>query len=230
MGVEQVQRVQLGTFVRPAEETLSGQPRVEAVYGYLVRTSRGLLLMDTGLGEADQETDAWYRPRRVDIRKALGSAGVALGDIAMIVNCHLHFDHIGGNQQFPRIPIFCQRGELEMARAGDYTFGALVDFDNVTYELLDGQSEIVPGVHVVPTPGHVAGHQSLVVECDDGSVVLAGQAHDTASQWSADVLATEAPDLGHEPPLPTPSPWMASIMRFDPKRVVFAHDGAVWLP
>jgi N-acyl homoserine lactone hydrolase len=107
---------------------------------------------------------------------------------------------------------------------------SLVDFNGATYELLDGETEIAPGVHVIPTPGHVTGHQSLVVECEDGSVVLAGQAHDTASQWSADVLAFRAEDLGHEPPLPTPSPWMDRIMQFDPKRVLFAHDAAVWLP
>jgi N-acyl homoserine lactone hydrolase len=228
--VDDIQRIQLGTFVRPAQETTTGQPRVEAVYGYLVRTTAGLLLMDSGLGEADPGTDAWYRPRRVDIGEALRSAGSSVEDIDMVINCHLHFDHIGGNPQFPRRPIFCQRLELDTARTDAYTVDALVDFPGATYELLDGESEIGPGLHVVPTPGHVAGHQSLILECDDGSVVLAGQAHDTASLWSADVLATRAGDLGHEPPLPTPSPWMDRILEFDPKRVVFAHDAAVWLP
>ena len=35
---------------------------------------------------------------------------------------------------------------------------------------------------------------------------------------------------GHAAPLPTPSAWMARILEFDPKRVVFAHDSAVWIP
>ena len=70
----------------------------------------------------------------------------------------------------------------------------------------------------------------FVIECDDGSLVLAGQAHDTASQWSSDVLAARAPQLGHEAPLPLPSSWMARILEFDPRRVVFAHDAAVWMP
>jgi N-acyl homoserine lactone hydrolase len=230
MRVEDVRRIHLGTFVRPAEETTTGQVRVEAVYGYLVRTMAGLLLMDSGLGQADEETDAWYRPSRVDLGVALATAGVGVGDVAMVVNCHLHFDHIGGNPRFPRLPLFCQRRELDTARRGDYTVDALVDFTGATYELLDGESEIVPGVHVIPTPGHVAGHQSLVLECEDGSAVLAGQAHDTASQWSADVLALRADELGHTPPLPDPSPWLDRIMRFDPRRVVFAHDAAVWVP
>ena len=77
---------------------------------------------------------------------------------------------------------------------------SLVDFGGAHYEMIDGEVEIVKGVHIIPTPGHVAGHQSIVVECADGSVVLAGQAHDTASQWSADVLAEQAGALGYGAP------------------------------
>jgi len=60
--------------------------------------------------------------------------------------------------------------------------------------------------------------------------VLAGQSHDSASGWSADVLAASAADLGHAEPLPTAPEWMARLMDFDPRRVVFAHDAAVWEP
>lgn len=164
------------------------------------------------------------------IADALSTAGLTLDDVSLVVNCHLHFDHIGGNPRFAGRPLFCQRGELETARAGDYTVPELVDFTGASYELLDGEAEIAPGLHVIPTPGHVDGHQSLVVVCDDGSVVLAGQAHDTATQWSADALAARAAELGHMPPHPEPSPWMARILAFDPRRVVFAHDAAVWTP
>jgi N-acyl homoserine lactone hydrolase len=106
----------------------------------------------------------------------------------------------------------------------------LVDFAGAAYELLDGEAEIAPGVHVIPTPGHVEGHQSIVMECDDGSVILAGQSHDTASQWTADALAAQATRLGHTAPLPNSSPWMTRLLAFDPKRVLFAHDMAVWTP
>jgi N-acyl homoserine lactone hydrolase len=230
MRIDDVRRLDLGTFVRPAEETGTGLPRVEVVYGYVVRTPAGVLLLDTGLGEADDETEAWYRPRRVSVDEALGTVGLATADVGLVVNCHLHFDHIGGNPRFAGRPLFCQRTELETARAGDYTVPELVDFAGASYDVLDGEAEIVAGVHVIPTPGHVAGHQSVVVVCDDGSVVLAGQAHDTASQWSADVLAARAGELGHRPPLPEPSAWLARILELDPRRVVFAHDAAVWVP
>jgi N-acyl homoserine lactone hydrolase len=203
---------------------------VEAVYGYVVAHRDGLVLLDTGIGAADEETEAWYRPRRVPLPSALQQHGLTLDDVQLVVNCHLHFDHCGGNPLFAGRRIVTQRTELATARAGDYTFEPLVDFRGVTYEELDGEAELLPGVHCIPTPGHVDGHQSLVLECDDGSVVLAGQSHDTASAWSADALAARARDLGHGDPLPAYPEWLPRLLAFDPRRVVFAHDAAVWTP
>ena len=135
MRIDDVRRLDLGTFVRPAEETGTGRPRVEAVYAYVVRTPGGALLLDTGLGEADEETEAWYRPRRIAIEEALATAGLTTDDVGLVVNCHLHFDHIGGNPRFAGRPLFCQRTELETARAGDYTVPGLVDFAGASYDV-----------------------------------------------------------------------------------------------
>lgn len=217
MQISDVRRILLGTFTRPPEETGTGRSRVEGVYGYLVRHDQGLVLLDTGMGRGDDGTESWYQPRRVALPDALATAGVSLDDLDLVANCHLHFDHCGGNPLLGATPVLCQRGELATARAGSYTFEDLLD--GVTYELLDGEAEPLPGLHVVPTPGHVDGHQSLVVECADGSVVLAGQSHDNASAWSADALD-----------LPLAPPWMERLLAFDPRRVVFAHDAAVWEP
>jgi N-acyl homoserine lactone hydrolase len=230
MRTHDVQRLLLGTFVRPPEETETGHPRVEAVYGYLIRHDRGMVLLDTGLGRGDAETEAWYRPRRIALPEALGAVRVDLDEIDVVVNCHLHFDHCGGNPMLPGTPVMCQRQELAAAQAGNYTMEHLIDYPGSRYDLLDGEAEIRPGLHVIPTPGHVDGHQSLVVECEDGSVVLAGQSHDTASGWSADALAATAAASGHDEPLPIAPAWMERLLAFDPKRVVFAHDAAVWEP
>ena len=230
MRIGDVRRILLGTFVRPAEETGTGQPRVEAVYGYIVGHPRGVLLLDTGLGAGDAETEDWYRPQRIELADALGAAGMRLPDIDVVVNCHLHFDHCGGNPRLAGTPVVCQRNELATAQRGDYTMEHLIDYPGSTYDLLDGEAELWPGIHVIPTPGHVDGHQSVVVECDDGSLVLAGQSHDTASQWSADALAVQATQLGHDAPLPAAPAWMERLLAFDPRRVVFAHDAAVWEP
>jgi hypothetical protein len=66
-----VRRLDLGYFVRPASETGGPQPRVEPVLAYLVEHDRGLILFDTGIGSANPETEAHYRPRRRDLRNAL---------------------------------------------------------------------------------------------------------------------------------------------------------------
>ena len=137
-------------------------------------------------------TDAHYRPVRRPLQQALSDMGTSLDQIDLVVNCHLHFDHCGGNPLLAGRPVFAQRTELELARSPGHTFPELVDFAGVTYRELDGETEILPGVHVLPTPGHTAGHQSLAVECDDGTVVLAGQSHDYASDHTAADLARRA--------------------------------------
>ena len=95
-----IRRLDLGYFVRPASETGTGSPRVEPVLGYLVRLDDGgLLLFDTGLGQGEADLDAHYRPHRRGLDEALNAAGVQLSDVTMVVNCHLHFDHCGGNPE-----------------------------------------------------------------------------------------------------------------------------------
>ncbi|GHH80514.1 hypothetical protein GCM10018793_35760 [Streptomyces sulfonofaciens] len=225
-----VRRLDLGYFVRPAEETGGAAPRVEPVLGYLVRHPEGLLLFDTGMGVADPGTEAHYRPRRRDLAAALAAAGTALADVSLVVNCHLHFDHCGGNALLARTPILVQDTELAAARRDGYTVPELVDFPGAAYRELSGEAEIWPGVWVVPTPGHTDGHQSLVVRQADGTAVLAGQSHDTASGFAADELARRARQDGAAEPLPHHRPWLDRLCAFDPRRVLFAHDCSVWEP
>lgn len=223
-------RLDLGYVIRPAEEAGTPHPRVEPVLAYLVRHPDGLVLFDTGIGAGDAEVDAHYRPRRHGLREALAGAGVSVADVSLVVNCHLHFDHCGGNPLFAGTPLLVQATELATARAGDYTIDALVDFPGAVYRELDGEAEILPGVHVLPTPGHTAGHQSLVVAKRDGSLVLAGQAHDFASHYAADHHARHAAHDGAAPPLPPYSPWLDRLTDFDPRRIHFAHDASVYEP
>jgi N-acyl homoserine lactone hydrolase len=217
-----VRRVDLGYFVRPAEETGTGQPRVEPVLGYLITHPVGRVLVDTGMG-SHPEVDAHYRPRRVPLEAGLAVAGVKLDDVDFVVNCHLHFDHCGGNPLLAGRPVFAQRDELALARGDDYTLPELVDHAGARYEELDGETEILPGVLILPTPGHTAGHQSVVVTRGDGTIVVAGQSHDNATLFTGDVLGRHA-GVGDHPD------WLHRILELDPRQVVFAHDNAVWTP
>jgi N-acyl homoserine lactone hydrolase len=191
----------------------------------------GLLLLDTGMG-SHPEVDAHYQPVRRPLGAALDGAGIRTDDVRLVVNCHLHFDHCGGNPGLRNRPIFTQRIELETARtAEDYTLPELVDAPGLRYEVLDGEAEVLPGVLIVPTPGHTAGHQSLIVRRADGTVIIAGQSHDTATAYSADVLAWRAKSGEHrQTGLPDFPDWIDRLQRLDPARVVFAHDHAIWEP
>jgi len=91
-------------------------------------------------------------------------------------------------------------------------------------------TEVLPDVYLVPTPGHVDRHQSLVARRKDGTVVCAGQSHDAASFFTYDVLASHARRDGLKEPLPVSPGWMELLLKFDPARVVFAHDLAIWEP
>ena len=225
---QSVRRVDFGWFVRPGSETASGAPRVEPCLGYVVASGRSLVLFDTGMG-SHPEVDAHYRPTRHCLEDALAPLGIAPTDVTHVVNCHLHFDHCGGNPVLSRQPTFVQRVELAQARGTvDYTLPELLDASR--FVELDGIAEILPGVVVLPTPGHTDGHQSLVVTEADGTVVVAGQSHDSASDYAADVLSLQPRRAGYADPLPLAPAWVDYLQSLDPRRVVFAHDHSVWVP
>jgi N-acyl homoserine lactone hydrolase len=224
----EVRRVNYGYFVRPAEETGTGGPRTEPCLGYVVAHDQGMILFDTGMG-SHPEVDAHYRPRRTALHDALAAVGVQLPDVAVASNCHLHFDHCGGNPLLGRVPVYVQETELDTARRTQgYTLPELIDGSR--FEEVAGEAEIMPGIFLIPTPGHTSGHQSLVVRRPDGAVIVAGQSHDTATQYAADQLAWQARRDGHGEPLPAFPGWMDVLQRFDPRLVYFAHDRSVWTP
>jgi N-acyl homoserine lactone hydrolase len=129
----------------------------------------GLVLVDTGMIDTTPELDDEWYPTPHPLPAELVSG------VAVVVNTHLHFDHCGGNRLFPGVPIHVQRRELADARTeDDYTIREWVDFPGSTYVEHDGEVEILPGVRLVPAPGHTAGHQVVVVETDEGPVVLGG--------------------------------------------------------
>jgi len=225
-----IRRVDFGYFVRPGAETGTGAPRIEAVLGYVVEHANGVLLFDTGMGSRP-DVDAHYRPTRTDLRTALRVSGYRLDEITEVANCHLHFDHCGGNPLLVGRPFFVQAQELNAARnTTDYTLPELVDPDGSDWQELPGQTEVLPGVTLIPTPGHTNGHQSLIVRGSDGVVIVAGQSHDSAHAFASDALAVRAHREGVADPLPVSPEWMDVLLTMDPSYVMFAHDHSVWKP
>jgi glyoxylase-like metal-dependent hydrolase (beta-lactamase superfamily II) len=224
-----IRRVLFGHFTIPDD----GDPRAGekvVVCGYLIDHPDGLVLLDTGIAEGHEEVEDLYHPVRRPLDEALASAGVTTGDIQVVVNCHLHLDHCGGNPRFPGMPIFAQQVEFDAAHRDEaYPIVDLYDFPDATYELHGGEADLAKGIRIVPTPGHTPGHQSLVVETDAGRVVLAGQAVGGATEYARAQYGLELRQQGSDGTAKVPE-WIERLQEFDPVLVLFAHDNATWAP
>ena len=139
-------------------------------FSHTIEHPDGLVLVDTGMLESTPQLDERFHP----IVHPLPDELVAR--VAQVVITHMHFDHHGANSLFPGVPIHVQRIEVEDARAqgDDYTVSEWIDFPGMNYVEHDGEAEILPGIRIVPAPGETRGHQIVVVETDEGPVVLGG--------------------------------------------------------
>ena len=87
----------------------------------------------------------------------------APGTIDYIILSHAHADHCNGLKDFPHTKVIAQTQTIE----------ALRHFNN-DFISVDGQYDVLGDGSLVciPTPGHTAGHQSLLITCDDSSRIL----------------------------------------------------------
>lgn len=200
------------------------------VNAWVVRHPEATVLVDTGIGEHIPSEDvATMRFIRTPITDALATVGLAPSGIDLVLNCHLHADHAGGNIHFRGTQILVQPDELSAADEAGYTVREDVDLDGGAYEPRGGEYEALPGIRVIPTPGHSPGHQSVAVETDAGLLVLAGQCFRDASGFARAVTAHRLAGEGYEHAPPTPA-WLPRLLELGPYRVAFGHDLAVWQP
>jgi N-acyl homoserine lactone hydrolase len=222
-----VTRMLLGGFLAP--ESVAAGERV-VVNAWVVRHPEATVLVDTGLAEHLPPADvAEMRFTRTPITEALARIGLAPGDVHLVINCHLHADHAGGNVEFRGTPILVQPAELVAAQEPDYTVREEADLDGASWQEREGEHEPLPGIRVIPTPGHSPGHQSVSVDTDAGRLLLAGQASRDASEFSRALTAYRLTQEGFPEPPPYPD-WLPRVLALEPYRVAFGHDLAVWQP
>ncbi|HXU61825.1 MAG TPA: MBL fold metallo-hydrolase [Polyangia bacterium] len=148
----------------------------------LVEVAGRRLLVETGNGDKfpPKLKEIYGIDHDRDVGVALREAGVATDDIDTVVMTHMHFDHSGGTTRrtaaggfepvFRRARHVVQRREWEDATRPHERNRASYLQENIAplgeaglLQLADGEMEIAPGVRVVPTPGHTAGHQSVLI-------------------------------------------------------------------
>jgi len=184
-----------------------GQPWTVPVTSFLVSHPSGKLLFDTGvhcqarldplarLGAERMKRLAVKSQAGDDVVPQLATLGLTPDDIRFVANSHLHFDHCGGNEFFPRATFLVQRPELESARRPGFVPGynpSPIDFDHpLDYRMIEGEHDVFGDGSVIlfPTYGHTPGHQSLRVRAGkQGQIVCASDACYTRENMDRDVL------------------------------------------
>jgi glyoxylase-like metal-dependent hydrolase (beta-lactamase superfamily II) len=165
----------------------------------LIESGGKRVLVDTGMGDrwSEREVRMYGIDRSTTLLGGLRARGLAPEDIDVVVNTHLHFDHAGGNTRregdgvvptFPRARYVVQRGEWEDARhphersRASYReddFVPVAEADQL--DLIDGETEVAPGVRAVPVGGHTTHHQMVVVESGGETLVVPTDLLPTAS-------------------------------------------------
>lgn len=158
----------------------------------LIEVGGKRVLVETGNGDKFppklKDMYGIYHDRSIAV--ALAELGVEPASIDVVVMTHMHFDHAGGATRrrgdavepvFPRARHVVQRAELHAARHPHERNRASYLAENVEplveadlFETVEGEAEVVPGVRVLPTPGHTPGHQSVLIDGGDQKALFLG--------------------------------------------------------
>lgn len=156
----------------------------------LIRAGGKNIVVDGGIGERREEKfeDDYAVDHRRTLPGCLKEMGLSPGDIDYVVPSHLHFDHAGwlttreGDRfvpTFPKATYVVQEGTWEEALdANPRTRGSYIETDFLPLEsrlkLIRGSEEIVPGVWVEVTAGHVKHHQIVRVRSEGKQAAYLG--------------------------------------------------------
>lgn len=198
--------------------------RIEApILAYLIETRNGRILYDVGCDHAkihdpalrrryyDPAVTGYEAPVMTEdqrIPRYLERLGLSPEDVDVIFIGHLHFDHVGGLKELKRAgcgaEIHVHEAELAAARAGaDSSVFAddLVDDQGTPFAFRVQAGEYAPaaGVRAVFTPGHTAGHMSMLIELPRGRpILLAGDAADLQENLDDEVAPGGFVKGGHD--------------------------------
>jgi len=168
-------------------------PEIEILLpGFSVSTDQGMLGLCTVTlvrGEKLTVVDVGHFGRRTMLVETLQTHGISPSEIGRVILTHAHWDHSQNTDLFPNAEIVISKRELEYSRnpkANDYaTAKYFADtLSPHTVNEVSGETELEKGLGTFETPGHTAGHQSVLVETSGGLVCLGGDAISDAGALS----------------------------------------------
>jgi N-acyl homoserine lactone hydrolase len=195
-----IEQLDLATLELPAEHPAADLGRSVAVHGFLIDHPDGAILVDTGVGFGNAFIDELYQPSRAALGEVLALAGVELDDVVAVVNSHLHFDHCGQNPALfgAATAFYAQAAEIETVEADAfYTDATWALAPAEQRRTVAGDEPLADGVTILATPGHTAGHQSVLVEAAGRRVVIGAQV-----VWQAEELTAEVASRANVDPVP----------------------------
>lgn len=200
---------------------------------YLVQTNDGKnILIDSGL-PADYQSPSG-RPPSTDeknVLEHLADLHLRPDDIAMVICTHFDVDHAGYHDAFTRAEFIVQRHHYELARSGNARLAAARahwDHPGLRYSFVEGDTEILPGLTVLETSGHVLGHQSVLLHLPQtGPALLAIDAVPLQRLFTPDRQKSPVDDYEEQTRASTRK-LLDVATREQAKLVVFGHDGQQW--
>ncbi|MEW2252409.1 N-acyl homoserine lactonase family protein [Streptomyces sp. NPDC058733] len=200
------------------------------VPGYLIRTDQGrTVLVDTG---AAREGGPVQVGEGEDVVATLARLGVRPEDVDTVVCSHLDPDHTGGHSAFPHAEFVIQREHYDLARSGTVPRLAasrpLWDVPGLRYRTVEGDTELLPGIELIASGGHVPGHQSVLVRLErTGPVLLAVDAIPMSAALDPDRRPVLPFDLD-EKELRQSTRKLVDLARAENALIVHGHDAEQW--
>lgn len=172
-----------GAYEKPRMTYLSnfGEDLSFIIYVWLIRNKNRMILVDAGATvdmaiERGRSAHSVYHIQTME--EGLRKFNISPKDIDTIIITHLHWDHVGLAHCFPNANFIVQKKELHSGLnphpAIPKHFYDKNLFENLNLKIIDGDTRITDGISVISTPGHTDGGQSIVVEAQNGTVVLTG--------------------------------------------------------
>jgi N-acyl homoserine lactone hydrolase len=203
---------------------------------YLATTTNGAILFDTGVspravpGLLRRDPMARFDPSDLLVHR-LESIGLEPSDVDVVVLSHLHYDHAGGAELFPKAELVVQKEEYATALypppfLGSFYYRKNFDLPSHRWRYLDGDAELCPGVTALRTDGHTPGHQSLLLELPQtGPVILAAD----SCYWQEHIDAERVPGVVWNPAAALQSiKRLKTLARLVRGRIFPGHDPAFW--